>query len=301
MVGGRRLKTSNKIKRTPGEIVFDIINITIMLLISFVMLYPMLHVLFASFSDSAELMIHTGLLLKPAGFSLEAYNYVLNYDAIPKGYSVTLFVVIVGTALNIILTAFAAFFISRTDQFLAKYVSMMIIFTMFFGGGMIPEYLNVKQLGLYDSIWALIIPVALSAFNIVILRTSFQALPASLEESAKLDGAGPFTLLFRIFIPLSKAVLAVLVLYYGVAHWNSWFSAMLYIQDRRLYPLQLILREILISNDTSSMLSTSGDVTMIAEAIKYALIVVTTLPILCLYPFLQKYFTKGVLIGAVKG
>ena len=167
---------------------------------------------------------------------------------------------------------------------------------------MIPGYLNVRSLGLFDSIWALIFPVALNTFNMIILKTNFMSIPASLEESAKLDGAGHGTILFKIFVPLSKATLAVLVLYYGVAHWNSWFNAMMYIQNRELYPLQLILREILIVNDTSNMTAGNAvDVEQVSDTITYAVVIVTTLPILAIYPFLQKYFVKGVMVGAVKG
>lgn len=291
----------NKIKVTTGERIFNVVNILFMLFIAFIMFYPVWHVIMASVSESNRLMTHQGLLFLPEGFSWAAYRYVARNPAIPQGYMVTLFVVIVGTTVNLIMTSLAAFFVTRKNQFLAKYVMMMIMFTMFFGGGMIPEYLNVRDMGLYNSLWALIIPASINTFNCIILRTSFLGLPESLEESAKLDGASEFTILFRIYIPLSKAVLAVLVLYYGVAHWNAWFNAMLYIQDRSKFPLQLLLREILISNDTSSMANTSADFTLIAETIKYALIVVVSFPILCLYPFLQKYFTKGVLVGAVKG
>ncbi|MFV0401795.1 MAG: carbohydrate ABC transporter permease [Oscillospiraceae bacterium] len=294
-------KNKNAIKRTMGEKVFDVFNTILLGLIAFITLYPMLYVLFASFSESSRLMVFQGALWKPLGFSTAAYSYVLKNPGVYSGYGVTLILVVVGTFINIALTSFAAFFVTRKDHFLAKYVMIMITITMFFSGGMIPEYLNVRGLGLYNSLWALMLPFAISTFNCIILRTAFASLPDSLEESAKLDGANDFTVLFRIFIPLSKATLAVLVLYYAVGHWNSWFQAMLYIQDRPKFPLQLILREILIVNDTSSMMNTAADTTQMAETIKYALIIVTTLPILCIYPFLQKYFAKGVMVGAVKG
>lgn len=294
--------TKNKIEKTIGERIFDIFNILFMLAIAFIMFYPMWYVVVASFSTSTDLMSYSGLLLTPAGdFTTRAYSFVLKNPAIPRSYLITIFVVVVGTSLNILMTSLAAYYVTRKNQFLSKYVMLMIMFTMFFSGGMIPDYLNVRSLGLYNSLWALIVPGSISVFNCIILKTSFEALPASLDESARLDGANDFTILFNIFIPLSKSVIAVLVLYYGVAHWNSWFSAMLYIQDRNKFPLQMILREILITNDTSSMANTMSDVTLIAETIKYALIIVTTAPILLLYPFLQKYFTKGVLVGAVKG
>lgn len=289
-----------KIKKTPGQLVFDWLNVLFMLGLIMVMLYPMLHVIMASISRASLLMGHTGLLLKPEGFSLAAYKAVLTNRMIPAGYLNTLFIVTVGTSLNVLLSTFGAYFLSRRDQAATGLVGIFIIFTMFFSGGMIPIYLNVSSLGLDDSIWALIIPNAINTFYLIILRTSFLGIPESLEESAKLDGANHPTVLFRIYLPLSKAVLAVLVLYYGVDHWNAWFNAMLYIRNRDLYPLQLILREILIANDMTQMVNFVVDVEQISETIKYAVIVVVTLPILLIYPFLQKYFVKGVLIGAVK-
>lgn len=291
----------NRIQVSTAQKVFDIFNVLFMLCLIAIMLYPMLHVLFASFSKASLLMAHTGLMFRPAGFSTAAYKAVIENPMIPSGYLNTLFVVIVGTTINIIMSSCGAYYLSRRDQAAGKFVSLFIIFTMFFSGGMIPSYLNVDSLGLTDSLFALIIPGAINTFYLLILRTSFMGLPESLEESAKLDGAGHFTILFRIYLPLSKAVLAVLVLYYGVDHWNAWFNAMLYIRDRDLYPLQLILREILIANDMSQMLNVSADVEQIAETVKHAVIVVVTLPVLCIYPFLQKYFVKGVLVGAVKG
>ncbi len=296
------IAVKNKIKTSTGEKIFDVINVLVMLAIAVIMIYPMWYVVVASFSTSSSLTSHIGLLFLPAGEATTmAYEFVLANPSIPRGYGVTLFVVIVGTTLNIIMTCLASYYITRKNQYLAKYVMFLIMFTMFFHGGMIPDYLNVRNLGLYNNIWALILPQAINVFNCIILKTSFEAIPESLDESARLDGANDFVILFRIFVPLSKSVLAVLVLYYGVAHWNSWFNAFLYIQDREKYPLQLLLREILIANDASSMANTMSDVTLIAETIKYALIIVTTVPILLLYPFLQKYFTKGVLVGAVKG
>lgn len=194
-------------------------------------------------------------------------------------------------------------YISRKSLRFKKPIMLFIVFTMYFNGGLIPYYFTVKDLGLINSIWALIIPSSVSTFNLIIMRTSFEAIPDSLEESAKLDGANDFTILFRIIIPLAKPVIAVMVLYYGVSHWNAWFNAMLFLRDRALYPLQLILREILIKSDTASMTggANAADVAQMSETLKYATIMVATVPILCLYPFLQKYFVKGVMVGAIKG
>jgi len=179
----------------------------------------------------------------------------------------------------------------------------LVVFTMFFSGGMIPTYLTVQGYGLENTIWAMVLPGAVSTYNLIIMRTSFLSVPVSLEESAKLDGAGHFTIMVRIIVPLSIPVIAVVALYYSVSHWNAWFNAMLYLKDREKYPLQLILREILIQGDTSNMTQNMGDVDRNAmnESVKYAVMVVSTLPIMMVYPFIQKYFVKGVMIGAVKG
>ena len=222
-----------------------------------------------------------------------------------RGYLNTIYIVVVSVVLNLLFTSLAAYFLSRKNVYWQKYVMMMIVFTMFFSGGLIPSYLiNTKVFHLGDSYWAIILPTLINTYNLIIMRTSFSSIPDSLEESAKLDGAGHWTILFRIVLPLSKAVLAVMVLYYAVAQWNSWFSANIYLSTRSKYPLQLVLREILISNDTTSMTAggaDAGDQQSIGETVKYAVIVTATLPILCVYPFLQKYFVKGVMVGAVKG
>jgi putative aldouronate transport system permease protein len=296
-----RTKSGQKVRISGAQIAFDSFNILFMLMFMILMFYPMLYVVFASFSNSSRLMAQTGFLIKPVGFSLAAYTSVIRNQMIPAGYLNTLFIVFVGTTINIILTSFGAYYLSRKGQTAGRAVGLFILFTMFFSGGMIPVFLNVDSLGLTNKIWAVIIPNAINTFYLFIMRTAFAGVPDSMEESAKLDGANHLTILFRIYMPLSKAVLAVMILYYGVDHWNSWFNAMLYFRDRSLYPLQLILREILISNDISQMANMAADTEQIAETIKYAVIVVATLPILCLYPFLQKYFVKGVMIGAIKG
>jgi putative aldouronate transport system permease protein len=291
-----------KIKTSLGERIFDVFNVLIMLLITIITLYPFMHVVFASFSDGSSLSGHQGLLLKPLGFSTEAYKMVFKYPMIATGYLNTIRIVLVGVTLNILLTAIGAYFVSRKNVMSSKPVMLMIIVTMYFNGGLIPNYFNIKELGLYDTFWSLILPGAISTFNLIILRTAFYAVPDSLEESAKLEGANHFIILFRIILPLTMPTIAVLILYYAVGHWNSWFNAMIYMKSRTKFPLQLILREILIQKDTTSMTAgDSGDKLGIAETIRYATIVVATVPILCVYPFLQKYFTKGVMVGAVKG
>lgn len=263
-------------------------------------IYPFWYVICASFSDANLLMGATGAILKPQGFSAAAYVHVFNTPAIWRGYLNTIIYVGFGTAINIFMTLLAAYFLSRKEIPGKTFVTLMIMFTMYFSGGMIPGYLNIQDLGLYDTRWALLLPGALSTFNLIIMRTAMCGIDSSLEESAMLDGAGHMTILWKILVPLTKATIAVLVLYYGVAHWNSWFPALIYLEDTSKQPLQLVLRKILILSD---MADTAGgdDAERLSETIKYATIIVSTAPILALYPFLQKYFTKGVMVGAVKG
>lgn len=286
-----------------GERLFRVCNTLFLSALMIVTMYPILYVAFASFSEPALMMAHKGILWKPLGFSLETYGAVFSNPMILLGYRNTLFIVIVGVALNLLLTSFAAYALSRKTLQYRKQLTLFIVFTMFFSGGLIPFYLLVRGLGITDTLWALILPTAISAFNLIIMRTSFEAVPDALEESAKIDGANDFSILFRIFLPLCKPVLAVVGLYYGVSHWNSWFNAMIFLQDRSLYPLQLILREILIIGEANSMAegASQDEIIILGETLKYATIMVATLPIFLVYPFLQKYFVKGALIGAIKG
>ncbi len=291
---------------TKGEVCFSIVNAFIMIFMIVVCLYPLLYVLFASFSDSSRLMSYRGLLYKPLGFNVEAYLKVFKNPNILTGYKNTIIYVVCHTALALVMTTMGAFVLSRR-QFMIKNLMMgMIAFTMVFGGGLIPTFIMYKAIGLYDNRLSIIIPGCISAYNLIVMRTSFAAIPASLEESVRVDGGNDLHVLFYIVIPLSKAIIAVMVLFYGVNMWNSWFQASIYLKNRSYYPLQLFLREILISNSTDSMMTSAGsssasDRESIAESIKYATIVVSTVPILCVYPFLQKYFVSGVMIGAIKG
>ena len=289
--------------RTIGERAFDLLNAAIMLLLVFVTLYPFVYVLFASVSDPARLVRHSGLMFWPQGWQTMAYRLVFENPMILIGYRNTLVYVVVGTTINVVMTSLGAYALSRKSFLIRNPVMLGITFTMFFSGGLIPLYLQVQRLGLTDKIWAMVIPNAMSAYNLIIMRTGFEAVPVSLEESAKLDGARHLTIMTNIVLPLSTAVVAVMILFYGVGHWNAWFGAMIYLRTRDLYPLQLILREILVSNMTDDM-TAGGDVGMreaIGEAVKYATIIVATVPILAIYPFLQRYFVKGVMLGAIKG
>lgn len=290
-------------KSTIERKIFVAFNTALLLLFSIICLYPILYVTFGSLSDANMLMEYRGLLWKPLKPTLAAYKAVSKNKMVLYGYANTLFVVGIATTINIIMTTIGAYILSRKNVMLKKAIMIYIMITMYFSGGLIPCYLNIRNLGLYDSLWSLILPVAINTYNLIIMKTSFDAVPDSLTEAATIDGAGHAVIMFRVILPLAKATVAVMVLYYGVAHWNSWFTAAMYIQDRYKYPLQLVLREILIQNDTSAMMQGGNvnDTSNIAETIKYAVIVVSTLPILCVYPLLQKYFAKGALVGAVKG
>ncbi|WP_282937208.1 carbohydrate ABC transporter permease [Paenibacillus sp. RC67] len=286
-----------------SERIFDWCIHIILLLLVIIALYPLLHVAFSSLSDANQIIAHRGILWKPLGFSVEAYKSVFENPDILKGYGNTLFIVVVGVIINLLVTSLGAYVLSRKNVMWNKVFIFVIVLTMFFNGGMIPLYLVVKNVGLMNSLWATIIPFAVNTFNLIIMRTAFMSVPDSLEESAKIDGANHFTILFKIIIPLSMPVIAVMILYYAVEKWNGWFWASLFLKDRELYPLQLILREILLANSTDSMASgaAAADRFQIGETIKYATIMVATVPILCVYPFVQKYFVKGVMVGALKG
>lgn len=282
---------------------FRVFNIIFLLLLNLTMLYPMLYVVFASLSDSSKLMGHMGLLIKPLNANLNAYKAVFTNPMIGRGYINTIAVVFTSVVLSMAMTILCAFVLSRKEVALRNVFMGFVLFTMFFSGGLIPFYLTVKNVGLENSLWSLIIPYLINVYNMVIMRTSFSQIPEPLIESAKLDGANPMQVLLKIVLPLSVPVMMVIVLYYAVAQWNAWFSAMIFLHERSKFPLQLILREILIQNDTATMMQGVGmkDATSIGETIQYAVIVVATVPILVIYPFIQRFFTEGVMIGAVKG
>lgn len=293
------------VKRSAGEKVFSIINVVIMILLMIICLYPFLYVLFASFSDPYNLMRHQGLLLKPLGFTTKGYELVFRNPDIRTGFMNTFFYVTVGTAISILLSSMSAYVLSKEGLLWGKPLMLMVTIPMFFSGGLIPFFLQVQRLGLMDKRLAIILPTAISSWNLIIMKTAFKEIPGSLIESARIDGANDFTILFKVVMPLSKATLAVMTLFYAVGQWNSWFNASLFLRERSKFPLQLILKEILISNETREMMKTKGSAQFIkADAykalIKYSTIIVSTLPILCIYPFLQKYFVKGVMVGSVK-
>ncbi len=285
-------------KVTAGQRIFAVFNYIIIAFVVVVTLYPFWHIFMASFSDSMKLMAHDGLILKPIGFSLDSYKQVLGDKEVIRGFLNTLFILVTKNLLSIVLTLLGAYFLSRKNLMLTPIISFMVVVTMFFSGGLIPTYLNVRSLGLDDSFAALIFPTAINTFNLIILRTAFYGVPDSLEEAARIDGAGDLRILFRILVPVILPSIMVVALYYIVGVWNSWFDAMIYLRDRKLFPLQLILREVLVE---SKVTMDSGDSETTAESIQYAIMTVSTIPVLLVYPFMQKYFVKGATVGAVKG
>jgi len=263
-------------------------------------LYPVWYVVVCSFTTSKEIARQGSIMLWPSVIDFGAYKLVFKDQAILRGFRNSVLVLGLALPINMVLTLLCGYFLSCTRMMWKKWIVGILMATMFFGGGLVPTFLNMKDLGLYNTIWALVLPGAVSMTYSIICKTSIEAIPDSLKESAYLDGATDFQIIFKIVVPLIKATLAVLTLYYGVRHWNSWFAASIYLKGNELLPLQNVLRSILLANSETENMN-AGEFNYYAETIKYAAIVVSTLPIMCVYPFLQKYFAKGTLVGAVKG
>lgn len=291
-------------KRTNGEKVFAVFNTLLLILLSLIFLLPIWHVLMGSISDPMKLSANTGLILYPLGdATLGGYKLVLQNNNIVVSYLNTIFYVVCATLFGTLLTILAAYALSRKNLLFKSPIALMITFTMIFNGGLIPTYMVVRNLGMLDTRWALIIPGAVSAYNIIIMRSSFSSIPDSMIEAARIDGAGHWRILWQMVMPVSKSILAVIVLFYAVQHWNAWFNASIYLTDRTLYPLQLTLREIVLlsSNQMIAADATAADIDIYRPLIKYSTIMVSVIPMMIIYPFVQKYFVTGVMIGSVKG
>lgn len=297
----------NKVKKSYADKIFDVINVAIMIILLIIFAWPLWFVVIASFSNPNEVW-NGNVIIYPKGFTLAAYEAVLEYKSIWIGYRNTIFYTVVGTLINLIMTVCAAYPLSRKDFVARNFFMIMFMLTMYFGGGLIPSYLVVNKLGLVNTPWAMIIPGACSIYNVIITRTYFiNSIPESLKDAADLDGANSFQVLMKIVLPLSKPILAVIGLYYAVGHWNDYFSALIYINNTDLLPLQSFLRDLLLSNKLTvdklaGMDAAAAEAKMhLAQTLKYSAIIVSTVPVLCIYPFIQKYFVKGVMIGSVKG
>ena len=293
------------VRASKGERTFQLFNNALMLVVSVLTLYPVLYVALASVSDPSRLIREGGLLLWPKGFELGAYKIVFNNPNIGSGYLNTILYTLVGTLIGLFVNISAAYALSRRDLVGRRLITFFFIFTMFFNGGLIPTYFTIRDFHLYDTFWVMVLPFSVAVYNMIVARTFFDSsLPKELLDAAQIDGCGNLRFFFSIALPLSKAVIAVIALYIAVAQWNSYFNALVYIRSENLKPLQLVVRNILITNQS---LVGAGDGLAAQEAMrlsnlmKYAVIIITTVPIMCVYPFVQKYFSQGVMIGAIKG
>ena len=280
---------------------FDVLNALILLGVVTACLYPFIYMLAVSLSDSGAIASGT-VWLWPKGFNLDMYRYVFEDGRVLKGYKNTFIYVVLGTAISLMVTALGAYSLSKTKMVMGKPILMMIVFTMFFNGGMIPTFLVVKELGFVNTVWGMVLPGAVGTWNLLIMRTFFMGMPQELEESGKIDGLSEVGIFFRIVLPLSKPVLATIGLYYAVGMWNNFMGPLLYLRDADMQPLQVILRNIVLSGQfTGTDGPVVGDIVVVEDGLKFATIMVSTVPILLVYPFIQKYFVKGALIGSVKG
>ncbi|MCR8631384.1 carbohydrate ABC transporter permease [Paenibacillus radicis (ex Xue et al. 2023)] len=288
--------------KTWGNRLFDWSNIAVLFGIAMVTIIPFIYLIIGSFTSSAELL-QKGFVLFPSDWSLDAYIYIFSTHTLMRSMMVSIYITIAGTIINLLLTTLLAYPLARKDFDGRKALTFMVVFSMLFSGGIIPTYLVVKELGLLNSFWSLLLPGAINAFNLIVMKSFFQQLPDGLEESAKIDGCNDLGIWFKIVLPLSLPAIATFSLFYAVGHWNTFFNAILYINDSTKWPVQVLLRQIVIMSQGGI-----GDTSAFAEgfvppsqSIKMAVIIVSTVPILLVYPFLQKHFAKGALLGSVKG
>ena len=289
-------------KKSMQDWILDIIIYSLLIFLAIACFYPLWYVVVASFSSSRYIASQGAFLLWPEEFSLKAYELAFKDGDIMGGFRNSVLIEVLSLPINIVLTMLCGYFLASSGMKLKKPITAYIMFTMFFSGGLAPAYLNIKSLGLYDTIWALVLPGALSVYNAIICKTAIEGIPESLSESAFIDGANDWQILWKIILPLIKPTAAVLLLYYGVSHWNAWFNASIYLKSGSdLTPAQLVLRRIMIKGGALANEAGDAEFSLYAETIQYAAVVIITIPILCVYPFLQKHFAKGVMIGAVKG
>lgn len=304
MKNKKQVPVSRRVKDPVEDRILYIVVNLILGLFTLIVLLPLIHIVAASFSSGTA--VSTGrVLLWPVDFSLVGYETVFGHRLILSAYRNTIFYTVAGTLINLVLTLTCAYPLSRRDMPMKRGFMLIFLITMFFSGGLIPTYMLMAQIKFVNTIWAMLIPGAVSVYNMILVRTYFSnSIPNELLEAAQIDGCSDARYFFSIMLPLSKPIIAVVTLYYAVAHWNAYFNGMMYLNDQDLYPLQLVLRQILIASqidlqdlDVESMIARQG----LADLLKYSLIVVSTAPIMCVYPFVQRYFIKGVMIGSVKG
>lgn len=304
------MKTTSLIKDTRADKIFLIFVYVFLAISLLIVLYPLIYIVSASISNPH--LVNSGeMWLLPKGVTFEGYRTLLGNSSIWRGYLNTIYYTVLGTSINLLVTLPCAYALSREDFYGRRAFTNFMLVTMFLSGGLIPSYLLIRSLGMLNTVWALVIPGAVSVYNVVVTRTFFQStIPREMEEAAIVDGCSDFRLFMQIVLPLSTPIIAVMALFYGVGHWNSFFNALIYLSDRSMYPLQMILREILILQDMSS--NTVSNVTseianmlyskqQLAQVIKYGVMIVSSLPVIIVYPFLQKYFVKGMMVGSIKG
>ncbi len=297
----------SRVEKSYSDKIFDVVNLIVMCVLLLIFIWPMWFVLIASFSDPNQLWLGN-VILWPKGFTLEAYEKLLEYTDIWIGYKNTILYTVVGTLVNLILTVTLAYPLSRKDFLPRKFIMIMLVITMYFSGGLIPTYLVVKNLGMVNNFWAMIIPGAISTYNVLVVRTYFlNSIPNELHEAAKLDGANNLQFFGKIALPLAKPVVAVVGLYYAVGHWNDYYTALIYLYDKEKFPLTCFLKNLIIDTSTAmqgsfgSSASEMESMIRLAQSLKYSTIIVAVIPMLIVYPFVQKFFVKGVMIGSIKG
>ena len=304
------MKTTSLVKDTRADKIFLVFVYLFLAIALLIVLYPLIYIVSASISNPH--LVNSGeMWLLPKGVTFEGYRTLLGNSSIWRGYLNTIYYTVLGTSINLLVTLPCAYALSRDDFYGRRAFTNFMLVTMFLSGGLIPSYLLIRSLGMLNTVWALVIPGAVSVYNVVVTRTFFQTtIPREMEEAAIVDGCSDFRLFMQIVLPLSTPIIAVMALFYGVGHWNSFFSALIYLSDKSMYPLQMILREILIlqdmssntvSNVTSEMASMLYSKQQLAEVIKYGVMIVSSLPVIIVYPFLQKYFVKGMMVGSIKG
>jgi len=287
-----------RIKKSTGEIAFNVINTVVLIILGLTTLLPFIHLVSVSISESH--FVQSGNIgLLPKGFNIAPYKYVIHNPKILSAYSITILVTVVGTIISILVTSLMAYPLGKKDLVGRKVIMKLIIFTMIFNGGLVPNYILIRNLGLINSVWSMILPVAVSAWNLIILKNFFQSIPESLEEAANIDGCSDIGILFKIIIPLSLPAISTIALFYAVPYWNTFMSAVMYINKADRFPLQVFLRQLVVAGDTGDLASV-GISGVSSEALKAASIMAATIPILLVYPFIQNYFVKGVMVGSIK-
>lgn len=290
--------------RTPSDRIFLLITYVFIAICTAAALYPLVYTFSMSISGPVH-VARNDIFLWPRGFSLQAYKLAFEDRDIWQSYGNTLWYTVVGTLISVVTTVISAYPLSRKQFFLRRKLMKFVVFTMYFSGGLVPQFILITQLGLYNTRWACILPYTISAYNLIVCRSFFESIPDALEEAAVIDGASHYKILLRVFIPLSAPIIAVLTLFYAVGQWNAYFAAMMYLTNTSLHPVQMYLRKVLVLADTESAMGNAAmggfERSIATQQLKYAVIIITVLPILVLYPFLQKHFVKGVMIGSVKG